>query len=208
MRRTPKLLLAISLLLAVTPFGQAEDKAKDKADEGWVSLFNGKDLTGWKISEKGDWKVVDGAIVTPPQRSHLFTEMEFKNFEFKAEVMTEPGSNSGIYIHTAYEETFPTHGYECQVNCTHGDVRKNGSLWGVTHSLVPNAKDNEWYTIEISVKGKSVQTKVNGKVVIDYIEPEGLTIPRRLGKGSFALQGHDPKSVVRFRNLKVKPLAD
>lgn len=178
------------------------------AEDGWVSLFNGKDLTGWKISEKGKFTVEDGAIVVRGNRAHLFTEKEFKNFDVKCEIMTKAGSNSGFYFHTQYIEEWPKLGYEVQVNCSHSDPVKNGSLWGVVKSYDPIAKDDEWYTLEVIVKGKTIVTKVNGKVVVDYTEPEGVTADRRIGKGSFAIQAHDPKSEVRFRNISVKELPE
>jgi hypothetical protein len=199
------LLTCVPLILACAPvLLQADDKTAD----GWISLFNGKDLTGWKASEKVEWKVVDGLIVTPPQRSHLFTDAEYKNFEFKADVMTTPGSNSGIYFHTKYEDTFPNTGIECQVNLTHTDPVKSGSLYFIVKRFEAPAKDNEWYTQHIIVKGKAVTVKINDKVLYEYVEPDGVTGTRRIGKGSFALQAHDPKSVVKYRNIMVKPLAD
>jgi len=204
---------ARAALLGLVTFGLAlmagTVPADDKATaDGWQVLFNGKDLTGWKASEKVEWKVVDGLIVTPPIRSHLFTETEYKNFEFKADVMTTPGSNSGIYFHTKYEDTFPNTGMECQVNQTHGDPVKSGSLYFIVKRFETPAKDNEWYTQHIIVKGKSVTVKINDKVLYEYVEPDGVTGTRRIGKGSFALQAHDPKSVVKYRNIMVKPLAD
>lgn len=199
------LLICLPLLLACAP---ALVRADDKSADGWISLFNGKDLTGWKASEKVEWKVVDGLIVTPPQRSHLFTDTEYKNFEFKADVMTTPGSNSGIYFHTKYEDTFPNTGIECQVNLTHTDPVKSGSLYFIVKRFEAPAKDNEWYTQHIIVKGKAVTVKINDKVLYEYVEPDGVTGTRRIGKGSFALQAHDPKSVVKYRNIMVKPLAD
>ncbi|HBH52846.1 MAG TPA: DUF1080 domain-containing protein [Planctomycetaceae bacterium] len=199
------LMCCLSLMLAAAP---ALVTADDKATDGWISLFNGKDLTGWKASEKVEWKVVDGLIVTPPQRSHLFTDAEYKNFEFKADVMTTPGSNSGIYFHTKYEDTFPNNGIECQVNLTHTDPVKSGSLYFIVKRFEAPAKDNEWYTQHIIVKGKAVTVKINDKVLYEYVEPDGVTGTRRIGKGSFALQAHDPKSVVKYRNIMVKPLAD
>ena len=98
-RITTLLLVAAALLL--TPFaGSAEDK------DGWISLFNGKNFDGWKIGDakQGKWKIENGNIVANGPRSHLYTIKEFKNFEFKAEVMTTPGSNSGIYFHTKYQK--------------------------------------------------------------------------------------------------------
>lgn len=201
--RRPLFLLVSALLATASLPAYSEEP---KLEEGWISLFNGKDLTGWKISDAGEWKVEDGTIVTAPKVSHLFTEKEFKNFEFKADVKTAPGSNSGIYFHTKFESGFPNAGYECQVNCTHRDPVKNCSLYNVVKVYDPNAKDDEWYTIKITVKGKNIVTRINDKIIVDYTEPEGVTGPRKLSEGSMALQSHDPKSVVHYKNIMIKPL--
>ena len=186
---------------------QAQEPNKD--GEGWVSLFNGKDLTGWKNAEKGLFVVEDGMIKVTGKRAHLFTEQEFKNFEFKAEVKTTPGSNSGLFFHTKFQdEGWPVVGYECQVNVTHGDPVKTGSIYNVVKLFKTPAKDNEFFTQHITVKGKNVVVRINEEVVLDFTEPEGVTGTRKLGKGPFAIQAHDPKSVVYYRNIRVKPLAD
>lgn len=193
-------------LVAVFAVVFATTMMSNTSEKGWESLFNGQDLSGWRASEKGDFRVEDGAIVVRGNRAHLFTEKEFKNFEFSCEIMTSPNSNSGLYFHTKYEESWPSRGYEVQVNTSHSDPVKNGSLWGVVRSFDPIAKDNEWFTLEVEVQGKHVVTKVNGNVVVDYNELEGVTAGRRIDKGSFAIQAHDPKSVVRYRNIMVKEL--
>ena len=177
-----------------------------RSDEGFVSLFNGQDLSGWKASENGNFSVEDGAIVVRGNRAHLFTISEYQNFDFTCEILTQPGSNSGIYFHTAYEETWPSRGYEVQVNCTHSDPVKNGSLWGVVKNYNARVKDNEWYAMQITVEGQNIVTRVNGETVVDYTEPAGVTAARRIGKGSIALQAHDPKSVVKYRNIRLKQL--
>ena len=197
-------LLLVAAALLITPFaGSAEDK------DGWISLFNGKDFDGWKIGDakQGKWKIENGNIVANGPRSHLYTIKEFKNFEFKAEVMTTPGSNSGIYFHTKYQETgFPNTGYESQVNVSHGDPVKTGSLWGVVKLYETPAKDNKWWEQHIIVRGQNIVVKINGKTVLDYTEPKGVQGGRKISSGSFALQAHDPKSVIYYRNLRVKPL--
>ena len=196
-------LFTVSLFAGVQSANAADEK-------GWISLFNGKDFTGWKISDKkhSKIKVQDGMIVCNGPRAHAFTVKQFKNFHFKAEVKTTPGSNSGIYFHTKYQESgWPKVGYESQVNVTHSDRVKTGSIYNTVKLFKTPAKDNTWWLHEIIVKGKHVVVKIDGKTVVDYIEPKDKKGPK-LSKGSFALQAHDPKSVVYYRNLKVKPLPD
>ena len=187
-------------------------------DSGWTSLFNGKDLSGWKVNEHAESiRVEDGKLVTHGERSHAFYvgadgQADFKNFHFKAEVKTTKGSNSGIYFHTKFlEKGWPKFGYECQVNVTHSDPKKTSGLYAVEDIADPGVKDDEWYTQEIIVTGRRIQLIVNGKTKVDYTEPENKAafsadFERRLGEGTFALQAHDPESVVYFRNLKVKRL--
>jgi len=183
---------------------------------GWISLFDGKTLNGWKASENKDtFSVRDGMIVVDGPRSHLFyvrpvENADFKNFELKADIMTRPGSNSGIYFHTEYQETgWPDKGYEVQVNNTHSDWRKTGGLYAV-QDVREGVKDNEWFTEHIIVQGKRIIIKVNGQTTVDYVEPEDVNYPnfpgRKISSGTFALQGHDPKSVIYYKNIMVKPL--
>ena len=186
--------------------------------DGWISLFDGKSLNGWKVGENAStFSVKDGAIVANGPVAHLFYDGEvknhdFKNFEFKAEVMTTPGSNSGLYFHTAYQDSsWPRKGYEVQVNNSHGDWRRTGSLYAIQDVKEVYVKDNEWYTESFSVKGKHITIKINGKTVVEYDEPENVKRDagmegRLLSSGTFAIQGHDPGSKVYFKNIMVKPL--
>jgi hypothetical protein len=187
-------------------------------DAGWVSLFDGKTLDGWKVGENAaSFSVADGAIVVNGPRAHLYyvgpvANHEFKNFEFKADVMTTPGSNSGIYFHTAYQEGgWPSKGYEVQVNNSHTDPKRTAGLYGVKDNMEAPAKDGEWFTMQITVNGKHVTTSVNGKTIVDYTEPDAAERPadmkaRLISSGTFAIQGHDPKSKVLVKNIMVKPL--
>lgn len=188
--------------------------------DGWISLFDGHSFNGWKAGENpGTFRIEDGSIVVNGPRAHLFyvgdvNDHNFRNFEFKAQVMTTPGSNSGIYFHTKFQqERFPDNGFEVQVNNSHGDWKRTGSLYDIVDIAETNAKDNEWYTQYIRVEGKKVTIKVNGKTVVEWTEPENATAPeghpgRLISSGTFALQGHDPKSKVYFKDLQVRILPD
>lgn len=190
------------------------------AQSGWVSIFDGKTLNGWKLNEHPEtFHVEDGAIVAHGERSHLFYDgpvanHNFKNFEFKAQVMTKPNSNAGIYFHTAYlAEGWPSKGYEVQVNNSHSDWRRTGGLYAIDDVRDPPAKDNEWFTQHIIVNGKNVKVMIDGKTVVDYTEPANAERPdgmknRILSSGTFALQGHDPGSTVLFKDIMVKVLPD
>lgn len=184
--------------------------------DGWIELFDGKSLQGWKVSEHPEsWKVIDGMLVADGERAHLFyvaQDKPFTNFHFKADVKTTKGSNAGIYFHTRFQESgWPRYGYECQVNVSHTDPKKSSSLYGVVNVDDPGVEDGQWYTQEIIVRGRNIQLKINGKTFVDYDEPAGKeafsdSFERRLGAGTFALQAHDPDSIVYFKNLKVKRL--
>jgi hypothetical protein len=185
------------------------------SEDGWISLFDGRTLNGWKASEnKSTFSVRDGMIVAQGPRSHLYyagpvENASFRDFEFKADVMTKPGANSGMYFHTEYRETgWPQRGYEVQVNNTHSDWRKTGSLYGIKDIRESPAKDNQWFTQHIIVDGRGVTIIVNGRTVLEYtVEETGAgRRGRGLSSGTFALQGHDPGSTVYYKNIMVRPL--
>ena len=191
--------------------------AEGNQGDGWIPLFNGKDLEGWKPSEhQGTFTVQNGELVVHGDRSHLFyvgpvNNANFKNFEFKAQVKTTQGANSGIYFHTEYQETgFPGKGYECQVNTTHTDPKKTGGLYGLV-DVMNNApsKDDVWFDYYIKVEGRHILIQIDGKTTVDADEKDEWRRGRRgISSGTFAIQGHDPKSLVYYRNIAVRPLPD
>jgi hypothetical protein len=194
--------------------------SKRAQSDGWAFLFDGKSLSGWQVGNNASTFHVDsGMIIANGPVAHLFYvgqvhQHQFKNFDFKADVMTTPGSNSGIYFHTEYQESgWPGKGYEVQVNNSHTDWRRTGSLYAIQDVREVYVKDNEWYTEQVTVQGKRVVIRINDKIVVDYTEPESVERPkdmanRLISSGTFALQGHDPKSKVYFRNIRVKVLPD
>lgn len=208
-----KRVLALSIPLAALTASLAF--AAD-VEPGFTLLSDGKTFDGWKIGDADakSWRIEDGAFVAQGNRSHLFyvgDAKPFKNFELKVDVMTKPGSNGGIYFHTAFQETgWPKQGFECQVNVTQGDWKKTGSLYDVVNLGWTPAKDNQWWTQHITVRGNKVTVKINDVTVLEYTQPAGAQagpdFSRVLSEGTFAFQAHDPGSVIHYRNIRVKRL--
>lgn len=211
MKRT--LLYALASVILITATVRL---AAGEVEPGFTPLCDGKTFTGWKMAEENQdtWTIQDGAFVAHGSRCHLFyvgDEKPFKNFHLKVEVMTDPVSNGGIYFHTKYQaRDWPRGGFECQVNNTHGDWIKTGSLWGIVNIGVTPVRDGKWWTQEIIVQGNKVTVLLDGKKFLEYVEPAGAQagkdFERKLSEGTFALQGHDPGSVVRYKNIRVKRL--
>jgi hypothetical protein len=212
-----KLLIICTLALY---FSSCASQKEGNKKQEWIPLFDGKSLNNWKAAENpSTFSAESGMIIVHGPRAHLFYEgpvmnHNFKNFELKVSVMTTPGSNSGIFFHTEYQESgWPSKGYEVQVNNSQSDWRRTGSLYGVDDVKEVYVKDNEWYTEHIIVQGKKITISINDKTVVEYTEPEGVeNLPdrkyKRLSSGTFALQGHDPDSKVYYKEVLVRPLPD
>ena len=188
--------------------------AADEAPTKWVKLFNGKDLSGWEVypSGTGQWVVQSGAIVGTGPASHLFTKRaDYTDFHVRAECWISDKGNSGLYFRTKFGPGFPK-GYEAQINATHTDKIRTGSLYP---SFNPSKEDrqkivvlndaphkpDEWFTQEVTAVGNHIIIKVNGKKTVDFVDPQNTYT-----KGHFALQQHDPKTVVKFRKIEYKEL--
>ena len=202
--------LAFACLFAVVPLLASEE---GRAEEGWVALFNGKNLAGWKKhpDDKANWEVVDGTLVGTGPAGHLFSERgDYANFHFRIEAKINDKGNSGQYFRATYAKGFPP-GYEAQINSTSGDPIRTGSLYPdqltsdnerketiVREQLV---KPDEWFTQEVIVKGYHIVIKLNGKTTVDFLDER-----KRYAKGHFAIQQHNDGSVVSVRKAEVKEL--
>ena len=219
----PRLLLAAVLALPV-----ARQGATTGVEPGFTGLFNGTDLTGWKIAGPLEsFSVKDGAIVANGASSHAYYDgpvgnHAFRNFELKVDVMTRQGSNGGIYVLTEYEANpanvrasgrFPSKGFEIQVNNSHTDRVRTGSLYHVQDVVDDSpAKDDQWFTEDIVVKGDTITVSVDGRQVVRWTQPSdwdgGREGPgRRIsGPGTIALQAHDPRSTVYYKNIRIRQM--
>ena len=219
MKRFTPLLLVLGILAtaSISAAGELTDEMKKN---GWVSIFDGKTLDGWKSNEKYEgFKVEDGCIAGFGDRNHLYyMGEEFKNFEVMMDVKINDGGNSGVFFKSQWQEgNWPTTGFEIQVNATHGDAIKTGSIWGLVN--IPKAPHNpgEWFTLHLICVKNTVQVRVNGTTLYTYVDPRENEGPqgeismatRRISqKGYINLQAHDPGSFPMFKNIFVKKLPD
>ncbi|MCA1685948.1 MAG: DUF1080 domain-containing protein, partial [Planctomycetia bacterium] len=186
------------------------------AQDKWVSLFDGKTLGGWEALElagKGTshWEVKDGVLVGTGKQSMLYSPRgDYKNFRYRAEIKINDKGNSGMYVRAPKEATF-SKGYEIQVNSTHGDPIKTGSVYTYVHIFKQLVPPDTWFTQEIEVVDKNYRGKVlphikvtvNGELLYEFIEHTAFA-----REGHFAFQQHDPGSRVEIRKVEVMELPD
>lgn len=202
-----KLSLILGALLATSLSSLAEE---------WQTLFQtGNQLTHWKCAENPESVKLnqEGNIVLNGKRAHLFYlgedgKASWKNFECEIQFKTAESANAGLFFHTSWQESgWPEQGYEAQINASHKDPRKTGSIYSFQDCAEPGHTDGEWVTMTLKVEGKKATVTVNGKVTNEYTEPEDhKPATKRFGEGTFALQAHDPGSVVEVRLFKVRRL--
>jgi len=234
--------MTISRFLFAAVVGATLAAASATRADDWIPLFNGKDLSGWKIpnppsgqfksvvekknsegkvvafiGEAKDgkeitlWRVENGTIIGGGPASHIFSEVEADDFHYRVEVKINDKGNSGQYFRTAFGPGFPK-GYEAQINATHADPVKTGSLYPAD-KLAPYRKDitvlntarikpDEFYTQEVIAEGDTITIIVNGKTTLDHWKDP----TKSYTKGHFALQGHDPGSVMTLRKVEYKPI--
>lgn len=212
MKRFSHCLLA-SCILTVLPLASqgADSKAPSEGEAQWISLFDGKSLKGWEKVGKKDshWTVENGTLAGSGTQSMLVsTEGPFKNFKYRVEVKINDGGNSGVYFRTTRKPGFMD-GYEAQVDSTHTDPIRTGSLYGFCHVYPQHVKPDTWFTYEIEVKddvwrGREmtrIKITVDGKELYEYMD-----FAKTYGPGHFAFQQHDPGSKVHIRKVQVQPL--
>lgn len=181
----------------------------------WQILFDGSSLDGWKHAEENQEsaRIEDGVLILNGERCHLYWVGEdgkasFKNFEAEVVFQTNEKANGGLFFHTRWQaQGWPGYGLECQINSTHSDWRKTGSIYGVQDMKEPGHKDGKWVTMKLRVEGDEVKVWIDGKLHNEWTQTEKHTWQKkRIDSGTFALQAHDPGSVVKVKSFRVKPL--
>ncbi|MEO2047678.1 MAG: DUF1080 domain-containing protein [Pirellulales bacterium] len=205
-------------LLFVTPFllgllwtGLLWTGSAHALENEWVSLFDGKTMDGWETvgNQKSVWEVRDGAICgSGPASMLVCAKGPYKNFRYRAEIKINDKGNSGLYFRTTRKPGFAD-GYEAQIDSTHRDPIRTGSLYGMCHIYKRLADPDTWFKYEIEVRddvwrGRNItriKITVNGDELFEYFDFE-LTFKQ----GHFAFQQHDPGSKVSIRNVQVMEL--
>jgi hypothetical protein len=190
------------------------------AEPGYTSLFNGKDLTGWKASaDPTSFKVENGAIIANAvgPASHLYYDGPvgnhvFKDFDLRLDVLARYRSNGGVYVMTEFQpQGFPGKGFEIQVNNSHSDRIRTGSLYHVVDLSNVPGKDDEWIPMEIKGQGNTITITVKGQEVVRWTQPADWqsnydTASRKIAPGTIAFQSHDAYSMTAYSNIRLKLL--
>lgn len=195
-------ILSLAVLLTLAQLGQAQKPEK---------LFNGKDLTGWKIHGTEKWYASKGELICESgpdkQYGYLASEKEFKDFELVLLFKQESNGNSGVFFHSQVDGTTVS-GWQAEVaplnNHSGGIYESYGRGWLIqpTAEKEKVLKENEWNTMKIVVKGNQVTTWLNGVEMITLTDEK---IGSRSGK--IALQIHDGGGVkVKWKNIRIKTL--
>ncbi len=182
----------------------------------WVSLFDGSTLSGWiPVSHKPGachWDVKDGVIVGSGESGMLYSPKgDYKNFKFKAEVKISDGGNSGLYFRAPKPDGDFSSGYEAQIDSTHRDPIRTGSIYGFMHIYKTIVPPDTWFTYEVEVVNKNwrglvvphIKVTINGELLFEFIDRT-----KAWDKGYFAFQQHDPGSKVEIRKIEVMELND
>lgn len=214
-------LVLVGLLIA-SPFVAAQEKqlTEEEKEKGWVSIFDGKTLNGWKGNEKNEgFYVQDGCIVGKEGRNHLFYMEELDDFELKIDCKISKNGNSGLYVKAQWiEENWPVQGFELQINSSHSDPVKTGSLYNIFKLYKAPHGDDEWFTYYVTVKGDTLTVRIDDNVLYTYVDPvekaaegkpqgEITEANKRIRqRGLIALQQHDPKSIPHFKNIFLRKM--
>jgi hypothetical protein len=195
-----------------------------EAQGRWVTILDAKSFKDWKVAPEspksrveesatekrviagdslhdGKWTFTNGVLHGEGGVSHIFSPRgDYENFVYRAEIKISDKGNSGQYFRTEFGNGFPN-GYEAQVNSTHTDPVRTGSLYGFAKVLDMLVPPDTWFTQEVTAVGNHITIKVNGKTTVDFVDEKNTHTT-----GHFAFQQHNLGSEVWIRNVRVKEL--
>ena len=184
------------------------------SEPGWTRLFDGKSLDGWKVNDFSNgshWEVKDGEMRGSGTASMIASERgDLKNYRLRAEVKINDKGNSGMYLRSTESPGF-VDGYECQINASHSDPIRTGSIYTWVHLYDAVNQPDEWFTLEVEVKDVDYRGAIATSILVtadDEVLFQFLDHTRQHQGGHVAFQQHDPGSKISIRKVEVMPLPD
>ncbi len=188
-----------------------------ESEEGFVKIFNGKNLEGWIIQglEKAGPKVEEEGILKVGGWDYwaVITEKEYGDFILRFDVMLEARGNSGILIHPEKKDAFKNESFEIQLTADNGKVEEKctGTLFTPkgafkTPEKNPMKKIGEWNSVEIQYADEKLTLIINGEKVYDNLDMSQFDVVKVKEKGRIAIQRNDYKKAAFFKNIRVKEL--
>ena len=187
-----------------TPAPQKSLLTTEELTEGWISLFDGETLYGWRPNEKANWSVIDGAITADSGKpSLLCTTSQWGNYQLKLDFKTVEGGNSGVFLRTRPTVDVKVDSQAYEINITGPGAKNDFPTGGIVQRqkaepiVTPSA---DWQTMEVTADGPKITITINGTEVVNYTDPDPL------GRGFIGLQYRTGK--IQFRNIKLRPLGE
>lgn len=210
------LAIVCASLILFTP-QLAVPQSTPKQNKGWTSLFNGKDLNGWKPFGKEKWFVEDGTIVgesSANKYGYLMTDKAYRDFDLRVRFKGEANGNSGLFFHSRITGESPEgpdiQGMQAEVDPTPGNhtgglYESGGRGWVIqpTPAGEKALKQGEWNLLEVSARGNHIITKLNGETIADYHDQAP-----KFTEGAIGLQIHTGGGVkVRWKDIQIRGAA-
>ncbi len=189
--------------------------AQAPRESGWVPLFNGRDLSGWKKNGDEKWIVEQGTILcesTANKYGYLTTEKTYRDFTLRLKFKGEAAGNSGVFVHAKITGIDPQHGPDIEGMQVEVDPNVGKHTAGLYESggrgwvAMPTAegeqalKAGDWNDLEVSVRGAHIVTQLNGAKIVDFTDPSP-----KFTDGSIGLQIHTGGGVkMRWKDIYIK----
>ena len=170
---------------------------EDELADGWISLFDGHSLFGWKRPDQANWHVEDGAIVVDSgEKCLLCTSTEFSDYELKIDFRCPPTTNSGVFLHTALAPEDPAIDcYELNIAGPDNPFPTGSLVFRQKAEIDPVSPD--WHSYHVTIDGADVTVVLDGEQILEYIDPQPLE------RGPIGLQFNTGE--IAFRNIRLKP---
>jgi len=191
-----------------------------KAQDKWITIFDGKSLDGWEHVGPGKFILQNGILKSDGGMGLLwYTKQKFENSVVRVVYKNPGGANSGVFIRIPEKPTEPwmpvNKGFEVQIYDKGDSYHRTGVLYSLTKAMAQSTHPDQWNTMEITLKGDTTRVTVNGELVTDFHEGESVPPKKetwepdrgpRPKSGYIGLQNHSDDDIVYFKEVSVRPI--